>query len=52
MPDVFLRPVQSEDVVGSARLLKTGRRLVFGEARCSAGERSVSHHLLTFVPVQ
>lgn len=48
----FLRPVQSEDVVCSARLLKTGRRLVFGEALCSAGERSVSHHLLTFVPVQ
>lgn len=47
----FLRPARPEDFVCSARLLKSGRRLVFGEAQCSVGERGLSHHLLTFVPV-
>ena len=51
MTSQFLSPARSADFVCSARLLKSGRRLVYGEAFCAYGDRRLSHHVLTFVPV-
>ena len=51
MTSQFLSPARAAGFVCSARLIKSGRRIVYGEATCIAGDRALSHHVLTFVPV-
>ena len=51
MSTQFLSPVRSSPFVCVARLLRQGRRLVYGEAHCMAGDRRLTHHVLAFVPV-
>lgn len=51
MTTQFLSPARSAPFVCSARLIKQGRRLIYGEAECVAGDRTLSHHVLAFIPV-
>jgi uncharacterized protein (TIGR00369 family) len=47
---VFLAPAKSEHVYCSARIVKAGRRRIFGLAECHAkGGRLFTHHTLTYV---
>ncbi len=46
----FLNPARQEDFICQARILKLGRRLVYGVAECSnrAG-KLLTHHTLTYI---
>jgi uncharacterized protein (TIGR00369 family) len=45
----FLSAAREEDIVCEAQVLKLGRRLVYGTARCiAAGGRLLTHHTLTY----
>ena len=48
MTTAFLGSASHEPLVCHARVLRLGRRLVYGTAECLAGERLVAHHTLTY----
>ena len=46
----FLAPAKSEHVYCTARILKLGRRLIYGVAECVTAEgRLLTHHTVTYV---
>ena len=48
----FLAPAKSEHVYCTARILKFGRRSIYGTAQChSRSGRIFSHHTLTYMPI-
>jgi acyl-coenzyme A thioesterase PaaI-like protein len=49
MTTAFLGSARGQDFRCHARLIKSGRRLIYGEAECRAGERVLTHHTLTYV---
>jgi acyl-coenzyme A thioesterase PaaI-like protein len=52
MKTAFLRSAREEDLVCSARVLKTGRRSMYGAAECkSADGILVAHHVITYARV-
>jgi uncharacterized protein (TIGR00369 family) len=48
MTTAFLGSASREPLRCRARVLRLGRRLVYGTAECLAGERLVAHHTLTY----
>jgi len=48
MSTAFLGSASREPLRCRARVLRLGRRLVYGTAECVAGERLVAHHTLTY----
>jgi uncharacterized protein (TIGR00369 family) len=48
MSTAFLGSARAEPVTCRARVLRVGKRLVYGTAECSAGERLLTHHTLTY----
>jgi uncharacterized protein (TIGR00369 family) len=44
----FLGSARREALSCRARVLKLGGRLIYGSAECSAGDRMVTHHTLTY----
>jgi uncharacterized protein (TIGR00369 family) len=48
MTTAFLGSASHEPLVCHARVLRLGRRLVYGTAECLAGDRLVAHHTLTY----
>jgi len=48
MTTAFLGSASREALRCRARVLKLGRRLVYGFAECSAGGRPLTHHTLTY----
>jgi uncharacterized protein (TIGR00369 family) len=48
MATAFLGSASREPLRCRARVLRLGRRLVYGTAECLAGERLVAHHTLTY----
>ena len=48
MTTAFLGSVSREPLVCHARVLRLGRRLVYGTVECTAGDRLVAHHTLTY----
>jgi uncharacterized protein (TIGR00369 family) len=48
MTTAFLGSASREPLTCRARVLRLGRRLVYGTAECLAGERLVAHHTLTY----
>jgi acyl-coenzyme A thioesterase PaaI-like protein len=53
MKTAFLRSARQEDILCAARVLKAGRRSMYGTAECH-GETSglVAHHVLTYSKVE
>ncbi|MDQ6774065.1 MAG: PaaI family thioesterase [Candidatus Dormibacteraeota bacterium] len=49
MTTAFLSSARAQAFTCHARVIKTGRRLIFGDAECRAGERPLTHHTLTYV---
>ena len=50
MKTSFLSGAKREDFYCTARLLKLGRRLIFGEAECVNNDgRLLTHHTLTYI---
>jgi acyl-coenzyme A thioesterase PaaI-like protein len=48
----FLKSAREEDIVCSARILKSGRRTMYGAAECvSADGALVAHHVITYAKV-
>jgi uncharacterized protein (TIGR00369 family) len=52
MTTAFLGGLRREGFVCHAQVLKVGRRLVYGHATCTAGDRTVAHHTLTYARAQ
>jgi uncharacterized protein (TIGR00369 family) len=48
MTTAFLGSASRETLRCRARVLKVGRRLVYGVAECLAGDRLLTHHTLTY----
>ncbi len=49
----FLAPAKGEHVYCTARIVKAGRRRIFGVAECHGKNgRLFTHHTLTYVPVE
>jgi acyl-coenzyme A thioesterase PaaI-like protein len=48
MTTAFLGSASREPLMCHARVLRLGRRLVYGTADCLAGDRLVAHHTLTY----
>ena len=48
MTTAFLGSASREALRCRAQVLKLGRRLIYGYAECSAGDRPVTHHTLTY----
>jgi len=48
MTTAFLGSASREALRCRARVMKVGRRLVYGWAECLAGDRPVTHHTLTY----
>ena len=49
MKTAFLKSAREEDVVCNARVLKSGRRTMYGTAECrSADGTLVAHHVITY----
>lgn len=48
MTTAFLGSASREALRCRARVLRVGRRLVYGSAECLAGDRLVAHHTLTY----
>lgn len=45
----FIAAAREEDITCTARILKSGRRLIYGSADCSSLDgRLLSHHMLTY----
>ena len=51
MTTAFLGSASKQDFTCHARVLKFGRRLVYGEAESRLGDRRLTHHTLTYVKV-
>ncbi len=53
MKTAFLRSARGEDIVCSARVLKPGKRTMYGTAECrSATAGLVAHHVLTYARIE
>ena len=53
MKTAFLRSARDEDIVCAARILKPGRRSMYGTAECLGAHRQlVAHHVLTYSQVE
>ena len=48
MTTAFLGSAREEGFTCRARVLRVGRRLVYGTAECAAGDRLLTHHTLTY----
>ena len=52
MKTAFLRSAREEDIACTARILKPGRRTIYGTAEChGANARLVAHHVITYARV-
>lgn len=49
MTTAFLGSARAHDFMCHARVIKTGRRLIYGEAECRVGDKTLTHHTLTYV---
>jgi uncharacterized protein (TIGR00369 family) len=49
MTTAFLGAARGHEFTCRARVIKAGRRLIYGEAECRAGEKALTHHTLTYV---
>ncbi len=49
MTSAFLGSARAHAFTTHARVIKAGRRLIYGEAACRAGERVLTHHTLVYV---
>lgn len=50
MQTTFLASAREENFCCTARVLKWGRRLIYGVAECvSAGDRLLTHHTITYI---
>lgn len=49
MTTAFLGAARGHEFTCHARVIKAGRRLIYGEAECRAGEKALTHHTLTYV---
>ena len=45
----FLAAARNEPIDCRATVLKRGRRVVYGEAECMAGDRLLTHHTLSYM---
>jgi acyl-coenzyme A thioesterase PaaI-like protein len=53
MKTAFLRGARDEDIVCAARILKPGKRMMYGTAECQGADgRLVAHHVLTYSRVE
>lgn len=53
MKTAFLRSAREEDVACDARILKPGRRSMYGTAECrGADARLIAHHVITYARVE
>lgn len=52
MTTAFLGSARAHAFTCQARVIKAGRRLIYGDATCRAGERPLAHHTLTCVSVK
>ena len=52
MKTAFLKSAREEDIVCNARILKSGRRTMYGTAECMGADGAlVAHHVLTYAKV-
>jgi acyl-coenzyme A thioesterase PaaI-like protein len=52
MKTAFLRSAREEDIVCNARILKSGRRTMYGTAECLGADGAlIAHHVLTYAKV-
>jgi acyl-coenzyme A thioesterase PaaI-like protein len=49
MTTAFLGAARGHDFTCHARVIKAGRRLIYGDAECRAGDKTLTHHTLTYV---
>ncbi|GAC1665975.1 MAG: PaaI family thioesterase [Candidatus Dormibacteraceae bacterium] len=49
MTTAFLGAARGHDFTCHARVIKTGRRLIYGDAECRTGDKTLTHHTLTYV---
>jgi acyl-coenzyme A thioesterase PaaI-like protein len=49
MTTAFLGSARGHAFNCQAHVIKAGRRLIYGEATCRAGDRPLTHHTLTYV---
>ncbi|MDQ2923389.1 MAG: PaaI family thioesterase [Candidatus Dormibacteraeota bacterium] len=49
MTTAFLGSARGQEFTCHARVIKAGRRLIYGDAECRAGDRTLTHHTLTYV---
>ncbi len=49
MTTAFLGSARGHEFTCHARVIKAGRRLIYGEAQCRAGHKALTHHTLTYV---
>ena len=53
MKTAFLRVAREEDIACDARILKPGRRSMYGTAECrGADARLIAHHVITYTRVE
>ncbi len=53
MKTAFLRSAREEDISCSARILKPGKRSIYGDAECrGASAGLVAHHVITYTRVE
>ena len=53
MKTAFLRGAREEDILCTARVLKPGKRSMYGTAEChGAASGLVAHHVLTYAKVE
>ena len=52
MTTTFLNSAKQEDVLCSARVLKLGKKLIYGVAECSSnGDKLLTHHTITYARI-
>jgi len=49
MTTAFLGSARKHGFTCRARIIKSGRRLIYGEAECRDGDKILTHHTLTYV---
>jgi acyl-coenzyme A thioesterase PaaI-like protein len=49
MTTAFLGAARGHDFTCYARIIKAGRRLIYGDAECRAAGKTLTHHTLTYV---
>ena len=53
MKTAFLKSARGEDIACSARVLKPGKRTMYGTAECRSGAGGlIAHHVLTYARVE